>query len=87
MKGLEILLNPPDRLTEDEKGDQAALFHQDLSLLQHRLRTAVDPGAVSAVICEECESTIPDERRHSILGVTLCVHCKAKAERLEKLYR
>ena len=32
--------------------------------------------------CEECDDTIPEERRRHVPGVRLCVPCKTRLERL-----
>jgi phage/conjugal plasmid C-4 type zinc finger TraR family protein len=87
MKGLEPLLNPPERMNDDELIDHAGQFHQELSLLQHRQHTAIDPDAVSAEWCEACGNEIPELRRKSVLGVTLCVDCKREEEQKERMYR
>jgi len=85
-KGLEVLLND-EHMNAEELGDRAELFHQDLSLLQHRQKTAVDPDAVSLEWCEACGIEIPEQRRKSIPGVTLCVDCKREQELKERMHR
>lgn len=87
MKGLETLLNPPEHMNDDEQVDHAAQFHQDLALLQHRQHAAIDPDAVSAEWCESCGNEIPELRRRSVPGVTLCVDCKREQEQQERMYR
>jgi phage/conjugal plasmid C-4 type zinc finger TraR family protein len=87
MKGLETLLNPPEHMNEDERIEHAEQFYQDLSLLQHRQATAVDPEAVSAEFGEECGNAIPEQRRKAIPGVELCVACKQVQEQQERMYR
>lgn len=86
MKGLEVLLND-EHMNAEELGDRAELFHQDLSLLQHQQKTAVDPDAVSLEWCEDCGIEIPEQRRQSLPGVTLCVDCKREQERKDKVGR
>jgi phage/conjugal plasmid C-4 type zinc finger TraR family protein len=87
MKGLETLLNPPEHMNNDEQADHAAQFHQDLSLLQHRQRQAFNLKNYSLTHCEACGNEIPEPRRLSVPGVTLCVNCKAAEERVARLYR
>lgn len=87
MKGLESLLNPTEHMDDDEQIDHAAQFHQDLSLLLHQQQTTVDPDAVSAEWCEACGGEIPELRRRTVPGVTLCVDCKREQEQQERLYR
>lgn len=36
----------------------------------------------SAEFCELCACSIPDERRHAVPGVRLCVVCQSQQERL-----
>lgn len=87
MKGFETLLNPPEHMNEDERIGQAEQFYQDLSLLQHKRKSAVDPDAISAEFCEECGNPIPEARRRSIPGVELCVDCKQAEEQEKGMYR
>lgn len=86
MKNLEPLLNPEERMTDDELSEHAEQFHNDLALLQHQQRQAVDPDAVSAEICEMCDNEIPEARRKQLPGVTLCVECKTAEEQRDKRY-
>lgn len=85
-KGLEVLLND-EHMNAEELGDRAELFHQELSLLQHQQLTAIDPDAESLEWCEACGNEIPEQRRKSIHGVTLCVDCKREEERKDRMYR
>jgi phage/conjugal plasmid C-4 type zinc finger TraR family protein len=39
------------------------------------------PGGASASFCQGCGDEIPEERRQAWPGCTLCVGCKADAER------
>ncbi|WP_200877422.1 TraR/DksA C4-type zinc finger protein [Methylobacter tundripaludum] len=87
MKGLAVLHNSGEHMNDDELVDHAEQFHQDLSLLQHQQKTAIAPDAVSAEWCESCGNEIPEQRRKSIPGVTLCVDCKRENERKDRLYR
>lgn len=87
MKGFESLINPDERMNDEERGDFAELFYQDLSLLQHQQRTAVEDNAASAEYCEDCGNAIPEKRRQAIKGVRLCVACKQVAEQNERLFR
>lgn len=85
-KGLEALTHA-EHMTEDEIGQHAEQFHQDLSLLQHQQAHAVDPNAVSADLCEDCGIEIPDARRKAVPGVTQCIDCAKEAERKERMHR
>ena len=38
------------------------------------------PAGEGATRCEECETIIPEARRHAIPGVRLCVSCQSKLE-------
>ena len=84
MKGLDILLNPEQRMTEDEIGLQAEQFSTDLALLQHKQLNPIDPLAVSAEWCDECGMEIPELRRRAVPGVTTCVDCQRSIEFKDK---
>lgn len=86
MNGLEVLLNPDEHLSDDDKSLQAEQFTNDLALLQHRQAHAVDPQAKSAECCEACGNEIPEGRRLAVPGVTLCVECAREEERRVKLW-
>lgn len=87
MKGLEPLLNPDEHMNDDEKGLHAEQFDTDLALLQHQHAHGIDPSAVSAHWCDECDMEIPEARREALLGVRLCVDCAMEEERREKQWR
>ena len=57
--------NPPGAgaANDDNKVDQAVLFHRELALLQHQQRVSVDIKTVFAEFCEECGNPIPEKRR------------------------
>lgn len=86
MKGLESLAHS-EHMTENEIGQHAEQFHQDLALLQHQQGHAIDPAAVSAEWCEACDCEIPELRRKAVPGVTLCIDCAREAEIKERMYR
>ena len=87
MKGLEILLNPDEHMTDDDKSLHAEQFDTNLALLQHRQIHATDPDAISAYWCDECGNEIPEQRRQAIPGVELCVDCAREAEHRERMFR
>jgi phage/conjugal plasmid C-4 type zinc finger TraR family protein len=87
MDGIKALRNPDEHMNDDELVDHAEQFHTDLALLQHQQRTAIDPNALSADWCEDCETEIPELRRQTVPGVTLCVDCQREVERQYRLYR
>lgn len=86
MKGLEQLRHS-EHLTEDEIGQYAEQFHQDLALLQHQQRVADSRAVRSLEWCESCGNEIPELRRQAVPGVTLCIDCANEEERREKLGR
>lgn len=86
MKGLESLANPDEHMTDDEQADFYGFFYQDLALIQHQQRTAGHENALSALLCEECGETIPEQRRQAIKGVRLCAACKQAAEHNDRMY-
>jgi phage/conjugal plasmid C-4 type zinc finger TraR family protein len=87
MKGLEPLLNNGERMTEDECSQHAEQLHNDLALLQHRQRAAIDPRAESADWCDACGGEIPEARRKAVPGCKMCVDCAREQETKERMYR
>lgn len=60
--------------------DQASELEEMLrenAIAAHRL----NPNAVSATHCEECDEQLSDERRKAYPGCTMCVSCQDDAER------
>ncbi|HCU0799933.1 TPA: TraR/DksA family transcriptional regulator [Citrobacter braakii] len=54
--------------------DQASALEEmmrDHAIQAHRL----NPNAVSATHCEECDEQLSDERRKAYPGCTMCVAC------------
>lgn len=45
----------------------------------------INRNAVSATHCEECGIEIPEARRISVPGCTMCIDCKEIAERKSKV--
>lgn len=69
----------------DRANDQAQMSN-DIALRQHQQHAALKPGAESAEWCEACGIEIPELRRHTVPGVTLCVDCKREQERQDRRY-
>ncbi|MDI1231348.1 MAG: TraR/DksA C4-type zinc finger protein [Methylobacter sp.] len=72
---------------EADRGNDTASFMTDLALRQHRRHTELSAGEDSAECCEACGMDIPELRRATVPGVTLCVDCKREQERKERMYR
>lgn len=41
----------------------------------------------SAFICEDCEESIPEQRRRLIIGVQRCIHCQEILEKNAQHFR
>ncbi|CNC49625.1 MULTISPECIES: TraR/DksA family transcriptional regulator [Yersinia pseudotuberculosis complex] len=59
----------PDIIDDAQKVIDLMLKHQIKSV-----RSQLD--AVSALFCQECDESIPEERRLAISGVSHCVECQ-----------
>ncbi|PPD19096.1 MAG: hypothetical protein CTY18_06040 [Methylomonas sp.] len=81
MMGLE---NPEPRMTEDEVGQHAGQFFNDLALMQHKQSQA--PEHESLEWCVQCGSEIPEPRRKALLGVELCIDCARENEIKQKRF-
>lgn len=44
------------------------------------------PKGPSLEECEECGDPIPKERQLAVQGVTMCIHCQERSERMKRLY-
>jgi phage/conjugal plasmid C-4 type zinc finger TraR family protein len=66
-----------DRATEIEEAQR------DDALRAQRRRAGLDGKTVldSAIECVLCDDPIPDDRRHAVPGVQLCVDCQGFCER------
>lgn len=58
-------------------------LHRDAALSMHRL----NPNAVSATHCIECDEALSDESRKAYPGCTMCVSCQSEQEFRKKIGR
>jgi phage/conjugal plasmid C-4 type zinc finger TraR family protein len=66
--------------------DQASELEEMLrenAIAAHRL----NPNAVSASHCIECDEALSDERRKAYPGCTMCVSCQSEQELRKKIGR
>ena len=68
---------------EAEIAQILALQMNDRALAEHRAKM---PKGPSLEECEECGDPIPKQRQLAVQGVTMCIHCQERSERMKRLY-
>lgn len=69
----------------EEEAEMAQLhsIHMHMNAVAEvQKKLAKQAAQPSLEFCEECGDEIPEARRKAIPGVTLCVYCKERAERI-----
>ena len=77
-------------VSSSEEGEQAqanALIREAQALDSVRQRLAKQRSQPSFSHCDACGEDIPEARRLAVPGVTMCIYCQSKSERITANYR
>jgi phage/conjugal plasmid C-4 type zinc finger TraR family protein len=86
------MINELDQLdvSNSEEGEQAqaiVLIRDAQALDAVRQKLAKQRSQPSYSHCDACGEDIPEARRIAVPGVTMCIYCQAKSERVTASYR
>lgn len=68
-------------IAEEEMGQLQAIHNNMNHIMAVRRELEKQASKPSLEECENCGEEIPEQRRLAVPGCTLCIYCKAKAER------
>jgi phage/conjugal plasmid C-4 type zinc finger TraR family protein len=69
----------------EEEAEMAQLHSIHLHLNAIEAVRAKMPKGPSLEECEECGDPIPKERQEAVKGVTMCIYCQERSEKLKRL--